>query len=119
MAVAAPATWEKPGNETFGTGVTHPDRAEAGPMPWVFWALTEKRYGLPLVSPDTVQVVAADLQLAPPGAAVTVYVSADLPVKLGADQETETDPLPGVALKLLGTVGVWHRTPEERSTPPR
>ena len=55
-------------------GVTEAEETDAGEVPTVFIAVTANVYGVPLVSPVTVHVVAGAVavQVAPPGEAVAV-----------------------------------------------
>jgi hypothetical protein len=52
--------------------VTGEDGVEALPVPMPLVAVTVKVYGVPLVSPDTVHVLEAELQVKLPGDEVTV-----------------------------------------------
>jgi hypothetical protein len=53
-------------------GVTALLLADADPVPKALVAVTEKVYEVPLVSPVTMQAVAAVVQVRPPGLDVTV-----------------------------------------------
>ena len=72
-------------------GVAELDAVLADPTPDAFVAVTVKVYAVPFVSPVTVHDVAADVQVAPPGEAVTVYDVIVLPpFDAGAVQDTGT-----------------------------
>jgi hypothetical protein len=53
-------------------GTAAADAADAGPVPAAFVAVTVKVYEVPLVRPDTVQLVVLVLQTNPPGVDVAV-----------------------------------------------
>jgi hypothetical protein len=76
-------------------GVTAEDADEATLSPTSEVAFTENVYAVPLVSPVTLQLVVAEVQVAPPGAAVTVYpVTADVPAEAGAVHDTTDSVFP-------------------------
>ena len=87
-------------------GVAADDAALAAPVPTAFVAVTVKVYAVPLVNPVTTSGLLLPLAVAPPGEAITVYpVTADPPVLDGAPKLTDTCPLPGVPLTLVGAPG--------------
>src|SRR5256885_2365862 len=63
-------------------GVTAAEAVEASEAPTPFVATTVKVYGVPLSRPVTVALVAETVAVAPPGAAVTVYVAMAEPPSL-------------------------------------
>jgi hypothetical protein len=81
-AVQLTVTWPLPatpdtevgelGTVEAESGVTPAEAAEAGPVPAALVAVTVKVYSTPLVKLDTWQLVLAEEQNAPPGAAVAV-----------------------------------------------
>jgi len=94
---------------TVASGITHADAVDAGPVPTPFWALTVKLYGVPFLSPDTVQTNGPEVHVHvfAVGELVTVYLVIGLPPEfIGADQKTMTRPLPGLAVGVPGLVGV-------------
>lgn len=72
-----------PGVPGAATGVTALEAAEAPEVPMELVAVEVKVYDVPLVNPDTVhdsgEAEDTSVQVAPPGAAVTVYESAAPP----------------------------------------
>jgi hypothetical protein len=113
-AVQVTDTWVLPRIPTtlvgaFGTvaGVTATEGVEAAEVPTAFVAVTVNVYAVPFVSPVTVQLVVADVQVRFPGDDVTVYnVIAAPPLVAGADHETATWALPLVPVALVGTPGI-------------
>jgi hypothetical protein len=87
--------------------VTASEAVEASEEPTAFVARTVNVYAVPLVSPETVQVVALVVeQVKEPGDEVTVYpVIAEPPVSVGAVHETTTEALPRVPLTAVGEPG--------------
>jgi hypothetical protein len=89
-------------------GVTDAD-ADAALVPIAFVAVTVQAYALPLVRPET------EIGLAVPGAVTAadapvwqeaVYpVIAEPPFEVGAVKATDADPLPGVAVPMVGAAG--------------
>ena len=80
---------------------------DAGPVPALLVAVTENVYGVPLVKPDTAQVVAPVVeQVLDPGDDTTVYpVMVDPPSLVGGDHCTDTIPLLAEPLTLEGAPG--------------
>src|ERR1039458_3483572 len=76
--------------------MTKADVVAPGPVPAALVAVTVNLYGVPLVSPWTVHVVAPEvLQLAVPGEAFTVYsVIVPVPLDAGCDHETASPRTP-------------------------
>lgn len=89
-------------------GTAGAEAADAGPVPIAFVAVTVNVYGVPLVSPVTVQVRAPVVVHAWPPLEVTVYpVIVRPPVELGAVQVTTDCVLPlDVAVTPVGAPGV-------------
>src|SRR5665213_3155988 len=89
-------------------GVTEFDDADAGPVPAPLVAVTVNRYEVPLVRPATITEVAEApaATVAPPGETVTVYpVIGDPPSDAGGLHWTVADPLPAVAVPMVGAPG--------------
>jgi hypothetical protein len=73
VAWAAPETpTTEVGAPGTASGVTEPEDADDELLPTALVAVTLNVYGLPLVSPLTVQLVVAVVQVNPPGEEVTV-----------------------------------------------
>ena len=71
--------------------VTLGEGAEANPVPETLVAVTVNVYAVPAVRPDVmVQLVVAEVQVEPPGLAVTVYPVMGAPPVAGVLQDTTT-----------------------------
>jgi hypothetical protein len=69
-------------------------------------------YAVPLLKPETVIGDELPVAVAPPGLAVTVYpVIAEPPFSAGAEKDTDAEPLPAVALTLVGASGTLAPAP--------
>jgi len=88
-------------------GVAVVEAAEAVPVPELFDAVTVKVYPVPLVRPETVQVVApAVVQVKLPGDEVTVYpVIAEPPVPGAVQDTTDEESAFDVAVTPVGVPG--------------
>jgi hypothetical protein len=105
------------------SGVTDALAAEVQLEPFAFSAVTVNVYAVPAVSPVTVQLVSVEaaVQVAPPGAAVTVEpVIAEPLSEVGAVQLTSTSPSPAVPTTDVGGRGMLTIEPTtwEASTGP-
>jgi hypothetical protein len=81
---------------------------EAGPLPTLLFAVTVKRYAVPLLRPVTVQVAVEGVavQVLAPGKDMTVNpVIAAPPVLVGAVHRIEASALPPVAATSVGAPG--------------
>ena len=92
------------------TGATGLDGSDSGPSPTELVAWTVKVYSVPLVSPDTVQLVPPltghGRGPRPCSVSVTAYpVIERPPLSDGADQEISAEALPAVALTAVGAPG--------------
>jgi hypothetical protein len=88
-------------------GTTVTDGADAALVPRPFVALTVNLYGVPLVSPLTVQtsVLVVGEQVLPVGVLVTTYLMIAVPLAGGADQLTFTAAFSEVTLIPVGAPG--------------
>lgn len=88
-------------------GVTDDDGPEAGPVPALLVAFTVNVYLVPLVRPETTQVVPpVVVQCFAPGEDVTVYpLIVAPPLAAGAVQNTDAEASPAVAWTPLGAPG--------------
>lgn len=99
-------------------GVTAEDAVEGAEVPPVFTATAVNVYSVPLVKPDTVQLVAGEMimHVCPPGFEVTVNESGVPP----ADEDTVTfaDLSPATADTILGMLGGDAATAETPGSTP-
>lgn len=87
-------------------GVTATDEADAGLVPAPLVAVTVNVYAVPFVRSVTVQEVASDVQVCPPGDAVTVYERIALPpFEDGVSQLTPAEASYATAAMFPGGVG--------------
>jgi len=96
-----------PGN---AAGLTARERAEAGPVPTAFVALTVKVYDVPFVRPVTTIGLVRPVAILDPGLDVTVYeVIGAPPLFAGGVKLTEACAFPATAVTVLGAEGTWAR----------
>ena len=86
-------------------GVTGLDAADAVLVPTAFVAVTVNVYAVPLVSPVTVNGLAAPVAVKPPGDDVTVYEVIGLPFALAPLNVTVAWVSPGAAVTVVGAPG--------------
>src|SRR3954468_20987713 len=90
-------------------GDTKPYGSEDGLSPMPLVAMIVKVYAVPLVRPETTAFLVVPLAVvteAPPGDAVTVYLSmASPPLSSGASHVTVAERSPKVAFTFVGAVG--------------
>jgi hypothetical protein len=86
------------------TGVAELEAAEAVEVPLAFVAVTVKVYAVPFVSPETV-IGLAPVPVSEPGDEVAVNVVMVLPPVAPAVYPTVAEPLPAVAVPIVGAPG--------------
>jgi hypothetical protein len=97
-----PVGWE--GSDALGIIGDACVRGEFKPLAFV--ALTKNVTDVPLVRPVTVVVRTFPTVTVPPAWLITVYdVIAELPLEVGAVQETLTAPLPATTVTPVGALG--------------
>lgn len=94
----------KPGGKNGGaTGVAELDEADgADETPYAVVAVTVNVYAVPLLRPVTTIGEEEPLAVAPPGLAVTVYVTVLFPAYAGAVNATDTSAFPAVTAPIVG-----------------
>ena len=85
--------------------MTIPDAREEAVVPTALVAVTVKKYGVPLVSGETRQLLVELTQTIPPGEDVTVYCVMGSPLSTDAVHVTKLDASPVAATTLVGTDG--------------